>query len=293
MTQDLKALVLFPKEYFERYEVISRYGYDEYFLSQHDKNLKDTFESFVFCGKADSTLRVLAVGTSDGTSDIQIIDTLNSKYSSILYVVVEPAESQVQKFQTLVQSKQEAGLWKNVKFDFHSITVEEYLGKTKIGKEPARFDIIHLQHCAYHFADIEGTTVELYGRLNTGGMLFILLVTGAWEQMLLRMGNIVPESMSSKLGSATMRKMLQRRIPDVKMQTQYRKISFKFDEGFKENSEDGNMMLDFVLQVLDFRKTAPPEIVGDFMKFFKELCYEENGELYFPADDEIITVIKQ
>ncbi|XP_070555966.1 histamine N-methyltransferase-like isoform X2 [Ptychodera flava] len=206
MTQDLKALVLFPKEYFERYEVISRYGYDEYFLSQHDKNLKDTFESFVFCGKADSTLRVLAVGTSD---------------------------------------------------------------------------------------DIEGTTVELYGRLNTGGMLFILLVTGAWEQMLLRMGNIVPESMSSKLGSATMRKMLQRRIPDVKMQTQYRKISFKFDEGFKENSEDGNMMLDFVLQVLDFRKTAPPEIVGDFMKFFKELCYEENGELYFPADDEIITVIKQ
>ncbi|XP_070555962.1 histamine N-methyltransferase-like [Ptychodera flava] len=293
MSQDLKALVLFPKEYFESYEVIGRYGYDKYSLSQHEKDVKDIFESFKFCGEADITLRVLAVGTSDGTTDIPIIDTLNSKYSRILYAVVEPDESQVQKFQTLVESKQEAGLWKNIKFDFYPITIEEHLRKTKIGKEPAGFDIIHLQHCAYFFTDPENTTVELYGRLNTGGMLFILLVVGAWEQILLHIGNSVPDSMSPKIGSATMREMIQRGIPDVKMQTQHRKASFKVDECFKENSKDGNMMLDFVVQLHDFRKTAPPEVFGDFMKFFKELCYEENSELYLPADDEIITVIKE
>ncbi|XP_070555969.1 histamine N-methyltransferase-like isoform X2 [Ptychodera flava] len=291
MTQN-KALVLFPQEYFERYEVISRYGYDEYFLSQHEKNLRDTFEGFVFCGEADSTLRVLAVGASDGTSDIQIIDTLNSKYNSVLYVVVEPAESQVQKFQTLVESKREAGLWTNVQFDFHSLTVEEYLRKTKIGKEPAGFDIIHLQHCVYHFADPENTTVELYGRLNAGGMMFIILVTGVREETVLHTVNIIPDSMPS-IGSATLRAMLKRRIPDVKIQTQYRKISYKVDECFKENSKEGNMMLDFVVQLLDFRKTAPAEVVGDFMKFFKESCYEVNSQLYFPADDEITTVIKE
>ncbi|XP_070555961.1 histamine N-methyltransferase-like [Ptychodera flava] len=292
MTHDLKPLVCFPKEYFEGFAVLQRCGFDERFLPQHQKTLMDTFDNFVFCGKTDYTLRVLAVGTADGTSDIQIIDTLDSKYSSILYVVVEPADSQVQKFQTLVQSKQEDGLWKNVKFDFHPITIEEYLGKTKSGKEPGGFDIIHLQHCAYHFADIEGTTVELYGRLNTGGMLCVLHVIGAWMELALHFGNIMPDSMSSQVESLTLLERLQHRIPDVKMQTQHRKISVKADECFKENSEDGNMMLNFIMQLLDFRKTAPPEVVVDFMKFFKELCYEEDSELYLPADDEIITIIK-
>ncbi|XP_070555967.1 histamine N-methyltransferase-like [Ptychodera flava] len=293
MTHDLKPLVLFPKEYFERYAVIRRYGFDDRFLPQHQKTLKDTFESFVCYRNEDSTLRVLAVGSADGTTDIQIIDTLNSKYSSILYVVVETAESQVEMFKTVVESKQEAGLWKNLKFDFNPITIEEYLRKTKSEKQRNGFDIIHLQHCAYHFADIEGTTVELYGRLNKGGMLCALVVIGAWEEIILRFGNVISDSMSSQVGSPILREMLQRRIPDVKIKTQHRKIRVKVDECFKENSKDGNMMLDFVMQLLDFRKTAPPEVVGDFMKFFKELCYEENSEMYFPADDSIITVIKE
>ncbi|XP_070555957.1 histamine N-methyltransferase-like [Ptychodera flava] len=288
MTQDLKALVHFPEEYFEGITTICRYGYD-FYLDQREKDVKDTFESFVFCGEADSTLRVLAVGASDGILDIPIIDTLNSKYCSILYTVIEPAENQVQKFKALVRSKQEAGLWKNTNFDFHPTTIEEYLKK----REPEGFDIIHLQHSAYHLADPERVIVELYGQLKKGGMLFTMLVVGAWEQIYLRMGNIIPDPMLPNFGSATLRDTLQRRISDIKMKTRYRKMSFKADECFEEESKDGNSMLNFLVQLHDFRKTAPSEVVNDFMKFLRECCMELNGELYFPADDEDIVVIKE
>ncbi|XP_070555958.1 histamine N-methyltransferase-like [Ptychodera flava] len=188
MTQDLKALVRFPEKYFEAHVAIRRLRPDDFF-DQRKTHVRDTFENFVFSGEKDSMLRVLAVGSSNGTSDIPIIDTLDSKYSSIYYIAVEPLESQIQQFEHLVKSKQEAGLWKNTKFAFHPTTIEEYLKK----REPGGFDIIHLQHSAYHLADPESVIVELYGQLNKGGMLFTTLVVGAWEKIYLYMGTIVPD----------------------------------------------------------------------------------------------------
>ncbi|XP_070555956.1 histamine N-methyltransferase-like [Ptychodera flava] len=291
MTQDLKALVHFPKEYFEGLQAICRHGYEDY-LGQREKDVKDAFESFVFCGETDSTLRVLAVGASDGILDIPIIDTLDSKYRSVLYTVVEPVESQVHEFSALVKSKRERGLWMSTNFDFQLTTIEEFLSKTKTRKELGGFDIIHLQHSAYHLP--ESVIVELYGQLNKGGMLFTMLVVGAWENNYLRISNIIPDSMLLKFaGSSTLRDTLYRRIPDVKIQTKYRKMRFKADECFKEESKDGNLIVNFLVQLHDFRKTAPPEVVNNYMKYLRECCEELNGELYIPADDEDIVVIKQ
>ncbi|XP_070554952.1 histamine N-methyltransferase-like [Ptychodera flava] len=289
MNKDIKTLLHFPREYFDGNAATYRYGLDDFIL-QREKDLKDTFGRFVFSEKTDTELQVLAIGSADGTRDIPIIDTLVSKFSSMKYIVVDPSAKSVQKFQDLVKSKQELGLWKRADFEFHPTSVEEYLREAEVGKAPDGYDIIHLQHSAYYLADPDNIFVELHGKLNAGGMLFTMLGVGAWEEINRRIANIIPEPLFP--GSAALRELLQRCIPDVKIQTRYRKRSFKANELFKEESKDGNILLDFIFYIYNFRKSAPPEVVSDLMEFLRECCYDINGDLYFPADDEDIVVIK-
>ncbi|XP_070554950.1 histamine N-methyltransferase-like [Ptychodera flava] len=286
----MKALIDLPEEYHEGFSTMKRYGYN-YAQGQREKDLKDSFEQFVFCRGPDSELRVFAVGSSDGNSDIPIIETLTIKHSSIKYIVVEPAECQIKKFQNLVTSKTEVGLWTNINFEFHQTTIEEYLNKIESGKATGGFDIIHLLNSAYYLDDPERVSMELYGHLNTGGMLFYTLLVGAWEKIYRRIAGVVPIPMLP--GSGALREILKRRIPDVKMHTRYREGRFKATECFREDSKDGNLILNFLVQIHDFRKAAPPEVVSDFMDSFKGSCFEVNDDLYFPSDEEDIVIVKE
>ena len=90
---------------------------------------------------------------------------------------MDPDESQVKDFKDKISSKQQQSQWKNVNFEFHQTTIEEYLTEAK-KSEVVGMDIIHAQHCAYHFSDPENVIVDLYRILNKGGMLFTIMSVG-------------------------------------------------------------------------------------------------------------------
>ncbi|XP_070556687.1 histamine N-methyltransferase-like [Ptychodera flava] len=294
MTQEMKALIHFPNEYFEGLSTIYRNGLSNYF-SIREQDLLNACDRFVFRLDKDDVLRVLAIGPADGLFDIAVIDKLINKFGmrKISYVVIEPAKDQIQKFEDLVKSRHEQSLWTTVKFEFHQKTIEAYLKEIENGAALGSFDIILLQHSAYHIMDPANVFAELYGQLNGGGMLYCQIGIGPWEQVRLRVGNVIPDPYIPRIGSATLQKMLKHRMPDVKIHTQYRKMNFKAGECFKEGSRDGNLIVDFLVQLRDFKKMAPPEVVSDVMKFLRESCYELNNDLYFPADDEDIMIIKE
>ncbi|XP_070574929.1 histamine N-methyltransferase-like [Ptychodera flava] len=288
MSKGRKPLYHYPEEYFNRLSVFKKY--ESYCKEDKQASLNETFGNFK--PKRDS-LRILAVGAGDGSSDVPIIDILHGNKCHINYSVVEPVIAEVEKFKSLVASKQEQGQWTRVSFEFHQTTIENYLEESQAKVAVDNFDIIHAIHSAYTISDQGGVFVSLYGRLHTGGMLLNTMVAGPMEKLLAKVNEIHQESHQC-VGSATLRKIIQRRLPDVEINTFYKESALLADECFKEESREGNMMLDFLTYTLDFRISVSKSVVSDFMAFLREgCCYEKEGNIYLHMGEEDIVIFKK
>ncbi|XP_070573691.1 histamine N-methyltransferase-like [Ptychodera flava] len=229
----------------------------------------------------------------NGNTDVPIIDILHSKQCNINYIVVEPNVAEVDKFKSLVASKQEQGQWTRVRFEFHQTTIENYLEESQRRVAEDNFDIIHTIHCVYTMPDPGAIFVGLYGRLQKGGMLLNTMAAGSLEQLYVKEREINP-ALRSCVGSASLRRIIQRRLPDVEINTIYKKMALLADECFKEESREGNMLLDFLTYTLDFRKSVSETVLSDFMAFMREeCCYEKDGKLFLHKDDEDIVIFKK
>ncbi|XP_070554988.1 histamine N-methyltransferase-like [Ptychodera flava] len=260
MTQEIKALIHFPNEYFEGLSKIYQNGVAN-FSSEREQDVMNACDRFVSRHNKEDMLRLLSIGPADGFFDIPVIDYLIKRFGKITYVVIEPENNQIQKFEDLVKSRNEQNLWTTVKFEFHQKTIEAYLKEIERGAALGRFDIILLLHSVYHIMDPANVFAELYGQLNRGGMLYCQIGVGPWEEVNIRVGNVISDPNITRIGSATLQKLLKHRMPDVKIHTQYRKMNFKAGECFNEESRDGKLMVDFLVQVHDFKKTAPPKLL--------------------------------
>ncbi|XP_070554932.1 histamine N-methyltransferase-like [Ptychodera flava] len=289
MSKRVKILYHHPEEFFNRYSILMKYV-SYYSEEDQQRSLNETFGNFK--QKGDS-LRVLAVGTGDGSADVPVIDILQSKQCNITYSVVEPMVAEVEKFKSLAASKQEQGQWTRVRFEFYQTTIENYLEESQTRVAEDNFDIIHTIHCAYTMSDPGGIFAGLFGRLERGGMLRNTIAAGPLEKLLAKAKEIHPVSRQC-VGSASLRRMIQDRLPDVEINTIYKKIALLADECFKEESREGNMMLDFLTYTLDFRKSVSERVLSDFMEFMREeCCYKRDGKLFLHKDEEDIVIFKK
>ncbi|XP_070555690.1 histamine N-methyltransferase-like [Ptychodera flava] len=289
MSKEMKNLYNNTEEYFNRLRIFKKYMS---YCPKEDQqtSVYETFENLKL--KRDS-LRVLAVGAGDGNADVPIIDILHSKQCHINYIVVEPIMAELEKFKSLAASKQEQGQWSRVRFEFHQTTIENYLEESQTRVAEDNFDIIHTIHCAYNMSDPQGVLAGLYERLQKGGLLLNTITAGPLEKLLAKIKMINPESRQC-VGSASLRRMIQRRLPDVEITTIYKKNALLADEIFKEESREGNMLLDFLTQTLDFRKSVSKRVLSDFMALMREeCCYEKDGKLFLHKDEEDIVIFKK
>ncbi|XP_070574457.1 histamine N-methyltransferase-like [Ptychodera flava] len=294
MAQEVKTLCLYEKEYFARFLTMKKYGYN-LLHERRQTSIKKIFGNFEFCKVKDSNsaLQVLAIGTSNGVSDIPIIEALISRYVRIEYTVVEPVEEEIQCFRELVVSKHKEGKWNSTQFKFNPVTIEKYLEGIEANTfaDGQRFDVIHTQHCAYYFRDPGIVFRKLYGLLNEGGTLCNITGFGAWLKISGRIRQIYGSS-EIYHPSATLREMMQQQLPEAQSKIILRDIKVKVNECFEEESKAGNEMLDFIVHKLDFRKTASREIVDSIVALLNECCLREGCNIFFPADEEVSVFVK-
>ncbi|XP_070534546.1 histamine N-methyltransferase-like isoform X2 [Ptychodera flava] len=286
--EEVKILKHHPKEYYNRLCTYKKYCF--HYLDERQVDFKDTFNKFQV--KEDS-LQVLAIGTGNGDADVPVIDMMTDKQFHINYIVVEPDADEIEKFKLLVASKQEQGDWKSVNFEFNQTTIENYLKEAKKAQVKVNFDIIHAIHSAYHITHHASVFADLYGHIGKEGILVNTMIAGPQEMV-----NAKAMEMNFGTrecpGSASFRHMIQRSLPDVEIITKYRKSYCSVDECFKEYSKDGNMLLDFFVQIIDFRKHVTEDALSDFMAFFREeCCYEKDGQLILDSDEEDIVIFKK
>ncbi|XP_077997396.1 histamine N-methyltransferase-like [Glandiceps talaboti] len=291
MAMEIKALINYPDIYFEKYNAVIKNGF---FIVDEERiqHIVQTFEEFDI-GKP-SELRVLAIGTASGLLDEIIIDVLSRRFPKITYIVVEPDKDELQKFKDRDTSKSTQGQWQNVNMEFNLTTIEDYMEKRECAKSEEAFHIVHAIHCAYHFIDPYETVLQLYGTLEKCGMLLINLVKGPWEQTTAKVAEYFFDPRHHFIGTTIVREKLEERVKDLKITTKYRKKPIKVTGCFKEDSEEGNDILDFIVQIPDFRTTNPKHVVDDVITFMKIRCYQQSGDdMFFGADEEDLIIIKE
>ncbi|XP_077997300.1 histamine N-methyltransferase-like [Glandiceps talaboti] len=291
MAVEIKTLIHYPDIYFEKYNAVIKNGF---FIVDEERiqHIVQTFEEFDI-GKP-SELRVLAIGTASGLVDEIIIDVLSRRFPKITYVVVEPDKDELQKFKDRETSKSTQGQWKNVNMEFNLTTIEEYMEERNHTKSEEAFHIAHIIHSAYYFVDPYETVFQLYGTLEKCGMLFICLVKGPWEQTVAKVAEYFFDPRLHFIGTTIVREKLEERVKDLKITTKYRKKPIKVTECFKEDSEEGNDILDFIVQIPDFRTTVPKHVVDDVITFIKKQCCQQSGDdMFFGGDEEDLIIIKE
>ncbi|XP_070553905.1 histamine N-methyltransferase-like [Ptychodera flava] len=251
----------------------------------------------VVCGKLESvharsqsTFRMLGVGSGSGEMDLSMMSHLRKLFPSIQNVAVEPTTDHVEKYQSLFRAKQH--LLEGVETEWREQTLEGF--KKSVGSSVS-YHFISAIHSLYYVDDYRASLRYLYDMLEDGGVMLIVVVSddsGFWR--LWKKFSYLEDSRMKFINSEHMRKALD--DIGVKYQSLRQRSRVVATECFKADSEVGNLVLDFLIHVMHFRKTAPPELQKEVLDYLEtsDCCdpRDENGEILFNNDWEAIIVQK-
>uniref|UniRef100_UPI00398E6798 histamine N-methyltransferase-like isoform X1 n=1 Tax=Pristiophorus japonicus TaxID=55135 RepID=UPI00398E6798 len=250
-----------------------------------DENLPDVVASI---GKnGSSSLNVLGVGSGSGKIDFEILGKIQSKHPGLLIdnEVVEPNPEQISSYKALVKEKSQS---LNISFTWNQMTSEEYEKKAKERNEIKKFDFIHMIQMLYFVESVHDSIKYFHSLLEPNGKLLIIIVSddGGWHALWKKFGS----RFTGNCLFLDVRKMLD----DVRMKYKIYELSSDLDitECFIEGNENGELLLDFLTQIINFRKTAPADLKAEVLQYLRQpqCSREENGKIMFNNNMQVIVV---
>ena len=225
----------------------------------------------------DSELRVLAVGSGIGAFDCLLIEALQTRAAEflqgrqIIWTVVEPNASAIEKFKERIASK--SALFEKVKFIWMNESIEDFLSS----RNSIKYHFIHFMHVLY-YVDAEKALRNAYELCleNQGCML---VAVGSKNDIWV---NLI-ESFKSKIPSLTSELTYPTNvvIGDIAKRNGWQydmfvgKLDLEVTELFEEGNPQGEGMLQFFLHINeDARKKYGREVVSDVIDFFKGMSWE-------------------
>ncbi|XP_077861982.1 histamine N-methyltransferase A-like [Saccoglossus kowalevskii] len=227
-------------------------------------------------------VHVLATGSGNGSADEYLINALVEKYSKVRYCVIDPAKEPLGKFKVLVQSHENK--WDNVSFEFHAQVINDYL---KDCEAVERYHLIHICNAVHCFKDGRKVVSELCnGRLYDKGIILIRVIREGWEKCRKNFKRYLYDPNKNLLGATMVEEFLRHESKLAVVKNIKRYVPITATKCFDEFSDDGNKLLDFFHQKLDFRKSLPKDEFATLLSFFKDKCYDVVGdEVIFDATE--------
>ncbi|XP_068187829.1 histamine N-methyltransferase-like isoform X2 [Antennarius striatus] len=178
-----------------------------------------------------------------------------------------------------------------IRFNWNKTTAEEFEEQWKEKKRTEKADLIHMFQVLYYVKDPGATISFFQSLLNKNGQLLITLSSGNVGVVKMR------NAYKNQFGTTEVNRSTGdiRRFLDSKGVT-YRSYDLPtqidITKCFIEGNEEGEMMIDFLTQVLDFSKTASPELKAGVMEFLRcpEFSVESNGKVLMNANYELIVL---
>ncbi|XP_033625518.1 histamine N-methyltransferase-like [Asterias rubens] len=256
-------------------------SYEAFIASSNKYERQDTWSKTVLLDKIvphlpnldqDNELRVLGVGSGSGEIEYPFLTALLKKFPIITNRVVEPAEDQINKYKALVQSKGHE--LQGVKFDWRQQTLEQYRDTDGIG---TKFHFISAIHSLYHVGDVESSLMYMYDLLEPGGKLLVIIMSD--ESSWFKLWRSVPDSLKQDVryfGLASLQSPFnQRNIPYTHS---HQNCEVDITQCFDKTSEDGELLLEFILAVTQFKKKATASQYQDVIELLASSeCSKKDG----------------
>eukprot|EP00057_Strongylocentrotus_purpuratus_P008316 XP_011662790.1 PREDICTED: histamine N-methyltransferase [Strongylocentrotus purpuratus] len=253
----------------------------QYFDATVMKRLTDVFG----CGEEFS---LLGVGVGEGPQEFHFLKSLQSHYSSICNVAVDPNEGMLQTFKARV-----ATLNFDDKSSCHWFTgpLSQFVAESPLAGN--KYNLISSIHSLYYTGDFETTFTQLASMMKDKGLMIIVCKNDSLNTKTFHKLTWLTESTQSneRLSSKNVREFAQSQGYDVT--TVDIPVHWDITEVFDDQSDFGNKLLDFFTQAAYFRETAPSEVVDGLMSFWRSISTEDkNGRIVAPAHDEILLISK-
>ncbi|KAK3736611.1 hypothetical protein QZH41_006369 [Actinostola sp. cb2023] len=226
---------------------------------------------------------ILGVGSGDGAVDIAILKIVHEelqrddKYQDlkIFNRAVEPSARQIKLYKKAIENLPES-MKGQISFDLHTKTFDGYT-QERSKEEPLKFDIVHFIH-SVNFINVEQTLQhDLEKELRKNGR--VLIVVGGREDLIevvrafysQRCGRSRPEISADEVIKAT-----------VKNGWKYEMFAQEFEidvtEVFDEDSIKGNLLLDFMTGLMNFRDTAEQAHIEQVLSVMRDQTTVRDGK---------------
>ncbi|XP_063257063.1 histamine N-methyltransferase-like [Prinia subflava] len=243
-------------------------------------------------GDGKSTINVLSVGGGAGEMDLQILSKIRARYPEVTINndVIEPSADQISKYKERVA---QASNLEKIKFTWHRETAYEYESRMNAEKKTEKWDFIHMIQMLYYVKDVPATIRYFHSLLESQAKLLIILVSGksGWETLWKKYGSSFPlDDLCSYVSSADLPRMLD--AAGLKYQLYELPSHMDITSCFIEGDKDGELLLDFLTETLDFAKTAPAELKRQVMEELRNPgCSQiRDGKVFFNNNLGVIVI---
>ncbi|XP_077983107.1 histamine N-methyltransferase-like [Glandiceps talaboti] len=223
-----------------------------------------------------------------GEADIKLLIQLTKRYPKISATIIEPTPSMVTDFKENIIK--EGSALKDVEFEWKNMTFEEYM-ESEYNNQC--FHCVLLVCVTAYFVDMEQTMKDLYKMLSKTGSLVIINnsekgVFDAIRQQFPRLcshfgrKNAPTDKVVTVLNElgASVRVLNMEAVVDI-------------TPCLQKDSEIGNLILDIFTHVLNFRETAPEDLVESVLQFLqgpKLLSHRIDKNVYIHNNKDVIIV---
>ena len=271
--------------------------------SENIKTLKSHLPSVVqrivssFDIKRRSQFNILSVGSGSGEIDIEIVNIIQCEsqnqqqlsHIGIFNRAIEPNQCLCKAYTENIAKLDDVC---STTYEIRQQTFWEY---QESRDEGASFDIIHFIHSLY-YVDIEQAVLYcLKTQLAEKGYLICLMSDD--ESLISRVRKKVGQLSCTKMSPDQLSQYSEQLIRTAekcgwKYEIHSAELFIDITEVFIADSIDGNLLLDFLTNVENFRKSVNKHVLEETLAFIKQLAIVKDGKRFGEKNESLIFIYK-
>ncbi|XP_072041810.1 histamine N-methyltransferase A-like [Amphiura filiformis] len=224
-----------------------------------------------FSGNMDQQIRVLGIGSGDGILEMHQLQKLTAKFLKISASVVEPSEL-ITKYKDTVGMNPAAD---NITFEWYKQTFDEYLACHGSDK---KYHFISVVHAVYFLGDPDVFIQKLYKLLEPGGILLVIVVTDHTGSGCIPLHKLKDDKTTNNYVNSFQVTAALEKLQIYYTQSTYTETYNITDFMTNDDSEEGELLLDFMTGTINFKKSAPDDVRDRVMHHFQQVLRIEKTD---------------
>lgn len=243
-------------------------------------------------GSGQDTLNVMGVGSGAGEIDLEMLSQLRLKHpeAKVNNEVVEPSSDMIYKYKVLVSKTPDLD---HITFSWNKMAASGFEKAWKERSPEKKMDFIHMIQMLYYVKDPEATVSFFRSLLHKNGKLLIILVSGdsGWGRLWRTYrAELCNNDISQCVTTGDIKSFLD--VKGIPYQKHTLPSHMDITECFTEGDEKGELLLDFLTEVMDFSKSASPELKAGVLELLKhpDCSKEVDGRIIFNNNLEAVVL---